>query len=212
MISRIEGRIASAGASRVEIDLGGGLWREVQTPAYLAEQLGARTGEVVTLFTLEYLESVHQGASFVPRLLGFARGEHRRLFELLTSVKGLGAKRALRAMAIEPERIAGAIARRDARALIELPEVGKKLAETILLELADKVGPLLSESERSGLDARSVELKGGLGSSALEAIAGLEALGESAGEAERLVRHVLAQEGSRDLGASELLARALHAR
>lgn len=180
----------AVGTNSVEVAIGG-ITYEVLTPACLIESL--RAGEAVTLFTMQHLEAIGQGSSFVPRLIGFATREHRRLFELLTTVKGLGPKRALRAMVIEPERIARLIAERDTRGLIKLPEVGKKLAETIVLELAEKVGPLLSEAARAGLSARSVELKGAgprLSAEGREAVAGLVALGESEADAVRLVERI----------------------
>src|SRR5712671_6350629 len=86
-----------------------------------------------------YLEGQGQGTSFVPRVLGFATPREREFFELFTTVKGLGNKRALRALAREPVEIAGAIAEKNTRALQELPEIGKRLAETVIAELTGKV-------------------------------------------------------------------------
>lgn len=126
---------------------------EILIPAYLADRLSntpgmsealranpADTSErgTLTLHTLQYLESQNQGASFIPRLLGFASPREREFFELLTSVKGLGNKRAMRAMAVEPATIARAIADRDSRFLQTLPEIGPKLAELIVHELKSK--------------------------------------------------------------------------
>jgi Holliday junction DNA helicase RuvA len=95
-------------------------------------------GQSVEVHTLEYLESQGQGASFVPRVMGFASRPEREFFELLTSVKGLGPKRGLRVMAVEPGVIARAIAERNARLLQTLPEIGPKLAESIVHELKSK--------------------------------------------------------------------------
>lgn len=126
--------------------LGQAIAYELLLPAYLAQRLLTRTrhDEPVTLYTIQYLESVNQGASFIPRLMGFASAQERDFFELLTSVKGLGNKRALRALAIEPSIIARAIAERDARALQRLPEIGPKLAELIVHELKSKADPFLN--------------------------------------------------------------------
>lgn len=94
---------------------------------------------MLDLHTIQYLEGVNQGVSFIPRLIGFTSPRDRHFFELLTSVKGLGNKRALRAMAVAPSSIARAIAERDARFLQRLPEIGPKLAELIVHELKNKV-------------------------------------------------------------------------
>ena len=127
-----------------------GLGYEVLLPAYLADQLmasgaggigggGGVGGALLDLFTIQYLEGVNQGVSFIPRLIGFTSTRDRDFFELLTSVKGLGNKRALRAMALAPSSIARAITERDARFLQRLPEIGPKLAELIVHELKNKV-------------------------------------------------------------------------
>ncbi len=213
MIARIEGTLVEVQQGTVEIALPAGLTWEVLIPAYLGESLATRRGQTVSLVTMQWLEALHQGTSFVPRLIGFERREHRRLFELLTSVKGLGPRRVLRAMAIEPALLVRAIVEQDTKTLVGLPEIGKKLAQTMVLELADKVAPMLDAHERASLDARSIEVKGGLSAVARETIAALQALGESPGEAERIVRRVLEQDADADgLDAPALLQRALSAR
>ena len=121
---------------------------EVLLPAYLAQRLlaesgagelgGMGVGPVVTLYTLNYLESLNQGTSFIPRLIGFDSPRELAFFELLTSVKGLGNKRALRALATSPGAVARAIVERDARFLQGLPEIGPKLADLIVHELKVK--------------------------------------------------------------------------
>ena len=100
-------------------------------------------GVRMSFHTLQYLEAQGQGTSFIPRTIGFGSRREREFFELFTSVKGLGNKRATRALAEEPALIAQGIAARDVKALQRLPEIGKKLAETIILELRDKIQPLL---------------------------------------------------------------------
>lgn len=151
-----------------------GLGYEVLLPAYLAERLAAGRAasagspEEVQLFTIQYLEGVNQGVSFTPRLIGFASVRERAFFELLTSVKGLGNKRALRAMVVPPGSVARAIADRDARYLQRLPEIGPKLAELIVHELKSKAGgfvdaiggePDARESGSAALDGARAEAK-----------------------------------------------------
>lgn len=142
MIARITGMLEQIDDGEALIALPGGVAHQVLVPAYLARRLAENaSGATVTLHTLEYFESQNQGASFIPRLIGFASIAERSFFELLTSVKGLGNKRALRAMAGEPGLIARAIHDRDTRALQRLPEIGPKLAELIVHELKSKVEP-----------------------------------------------------------------------
>ena len=215
VLDRIEG-----GAATVAVPLGdGALAYEVLVSPALAERLGASVGGSVTLHTIEYFESLTQGASFTPRLLGFATPSDRRFFELLIKVKGLGPRRALRALAEPTSAIAAAVFARDVKALQRLPEIGKKLAETIIAELHDKIGPFLGgvpgapsvairpDAARAALDSASAPLP----AAAAKAVAELVRLGETRAEAERLVRLAL----EREPGASSpdaLLTAALSAR
>jgi len=149
MLTRLQGLLESIEENRATVVPEGapGTAYEVLLPAYLADAwLGrsgagpsaAMVGQEVTLHTVQYLEAQGQGASFVPRLLGFASAPERAFFDLLMSVKGLGPKRGLRVMAVEPGVIARAIAERNGRMLQTLPEIGPKLAETIVHELKSK--------------------------------------------------------------------------
>ncbi len=184
-----------------------GVAYEVLLPAYLAARLMPRVGQTVTLITLEYLDSPNQGATFVPRLVGFADVREREFFELLTTVKGIGNRKALRLLAAEPGAIASAISGRDTKSLQKLPEIGKRLAETMIAELSGKVEGFLSRGESAALDAAAlgrVELK--LPPAAEEAVEALVALGEMRGESERLVARALERAGgTRALNADEIV-------
>lgn len=194
----------------------GPLGYEVMLPAATADALASQIGQRISLRTFQYLEQQAQGASFIPRLVGFASEADERLFELLTKVKGLGVKRALRAMAAPSGEIAAAIAGGDVAALKGLPEIGKKLAETMILELKDKVGALAFESGLGGAGAGAGSkgapgAAGGTGidgASAQQAVAALVRLGEERAEAEGRVRAVLKEVGERaaKMSADEILA------
>ena len=177
-----------------------GLAYEVLLPTYMVEHLESRVGHSITLQTRHHLESLNQGASFIPRLIGFVSPADRRFFELFTTVKGLGARKALRALAEEPGAIARHIASRDARSLQKLPEIGKRLAETIIAELSDRVAPYLAD------DLDRVEPKApkrAITPPAEEAIEALIALGESRLDAERKVERALSRNG--DLASAEAI-------
>ncbi len=163
--------------------------REVLLPAYVAKSLAQRIGQTVTFSTLEYLEGQGQGTSFIPRLIGFTAARDRAFFEVFTTVKGIGNKKALRAMAVEPAAIARAIASRDAAALTKLPEIGKRMAETVIAELHGKVEVFLSEQELGSLEIKSgsMALAARLSPIAEEAVTVLTTLGETRGDAERRV-------------------------
>lgn len=209
MITRLAGTLESVEGIEATVRLEGGLWRQVLVPAYLAERLREQTGRPVTLHTLEYLESQGQGSSYIPRLIGFASAQERRFFDLLTGVDGFGNKKALRALAHEPASIARAIAGGDAAWLTQLPEIGKKTAEKVILELKGKVQPFLSAEEIRGMEsaARGEDEPAGPAS---EAIAALVALGETRTDADRKVRQAMLRDRT-IRSADQLVAAALGA-
>lgn len=190
MLARLTGRLELVDDTIALIAPDEGRAYEVLLPLHLADRLSGQMGEEITLHTMEYLEAVAQGASFRPRLLGFETRQERAFFERLTRVKGLGAKRALRAMAEPAGAIAAAITRRDTTFLQRLPEIGKRLAETIIAELHGKVDSF-SEVAASG----KVVTRPG---AAEQAIAALERLGQSRNEAERLVNKAMEREPALD--------------
>lgn len=190
MLCRITGHLESVHETAAIIaSPDGATARELLLPAFLAKSLASRIGQSVTFSTLEYLEGQGQGTSFIPRLIGFTSQRDRAFFEVFTTVKGIGNKKALRAMAVEPAAIARAIASRDAQALVKLPEIGKRLAETIIAELNGKVESFLSEQELNSLEIKSgsIAIPSRLGPIAEEAVTVLTTLGETRADAERRV-------------------------
>jgi holliday junction DNA helicase RuvA len=185
MIGRITGILTSLDELTALITCGP-LAYEVSLPAFLAPRIESQRGQNVTFITYHYLEGQGQGSSFVPRLIGFATLDERNFFELFTTVKGIGNRKALRAMAVEPSEIARAIARKEAAALTKLPEIGKRLAETIIAELTGKVEAYLTPAQVQSLDAASVNAPTPA-QHAQEATLALMALGETRADAEKLV-------------------------
>ncbi|MEM7756177.1 MAG: Holliday junction branch migration protein RuvA [Planctomycetota bacterium] len=201
MIARVTGRLdaldGSISPGTAQLDLGNGIVLSAMLPAFVRERLEDRLGSTVTLHTRFDLEAPAQGSVMTPRLVGFNDPSERAFFELFTSVKGLGVRKALKAMAVPPAEIAGAIAARDAKALIKLPEIGKRLAETVVAELHGKVDRwLLEGAEVVVLDAASRNAKP---ADPLEdeAVAALVALGQSVADAERMVARARAALGER---------------
>ena len=181
---------------------------DVLVPAYLREGLASRAGGIVTLYTIQSFESPDGGSSFAPRLIGFTTPDERRFFELLTTVKGVGTKKALRALASPVGDVARAITLRDASALAKLPGIGKRLAETIIAELHGKVEGFLS----AGLNAAERAAAAPSASEPMrQAVAALVRLGESEADAQRLVRRALEDQPAL-ASADELVSAALGAR
>lgn len=212
MIRKIAGRLESMdGLSALVAPAIGGITYEVLVPAYLAERLLAEVGKSIELLTLQYFEGQGQGSSFVPRLLGFATAQDRRFFELLVTVKGMGNKKALRSLAVEPGAFARAIAERDTRALQELPEIGKRMAETVIAELSGKVEAFVSYETGRGVEAKPGARDATRTGPGIEAVEMLVALGESRADAERMVERATLREPGLSSSAS-IVAAALGSR
>lgn len=166
---------------------------EVLIPAYLAHDLESQINTTITLHTHLYLESQGQGTSFIPRLIGFASVSDRSFFEVFTTVKGVGSKKALRAMVEPPANIAMSIINKDTKALVKLPEIGKRTAETVIAQLTGKVERFAGDAifnPDSPQPASFIEHPT-LPAAAVEAIAALVTLGEQRANAEQKVQLAL---------------------
>ncbi|HRQ73900.1 MAG TPA: helix-hairpin-helix domain-containing protein, partial [Phycisphaerales bacterium] len=180
MITRIAGTLVSVDArGGVVQPEGTGLAYEVLLPAYLADRLAAEVGRRVILHTLEYLEAQGQGTSFVPRLIGFESRDDRRFFEVFTTVKGMGNKRALRALAVPPGEVAAMVVSKDAKGLQRLPEIGKRVAETVIVELSGKLDGFVTADALERRAGSLAEPSIGISPAAAEAVRALIALGET---------------------------------
>lgn len=216
MVSSVTGTllaIETSGAAtlRPAGPLGESVTLEILLPAFLSQRLMTRIGETVTLATFCYLEGQGQGTSFEPRLLGFATADERRFFDLFTTVKGIGNRKALRAMAEPPAVIASAILRGDAKALTQLPEIGKKLAETMIVELKDKVAPYATAETLAPGNGRptrkpAAAIESNLSGPAADAVEALIRLGEQRPEAERRVVKTIERHQGTDLTVERLIA------
>jgi len=191
MIANMSGRLAAKQADRVVVQTAGGVGYELVVPLGVMERLPA-VGEAVILAT----ELVVREDGWA--LYGFAADAERRFFQRLIAVSGVGPKIAIALMsALGVERGARAVRERNIGLLSSVNGIGKKTAERLALELADKLG----EFEEAAAAAPA----GGAAEAALKA---LERLGYGTPEADRALRQVLAADGGDD-DAETLVRRAL---
>ncbi|HMN96279.1 MAG TPA: helix-hairpin-helix domain-containing protein [Phycisphaerales bacterium] len=193
MIARLSGTLLSL-EDGVALVACGDLAYELLVPACDQMRLAGEVGQRVEFHTLHYLESQGQGASYLPRLIGFASATDRSFFELFTTVKGIGNRKALRAMQLAPATIAGAIDARDLDLLRSLPEIGRKTAETIVLELRERVGRFVGgAADGRGAGAEAPRGAGARRPSLVDdAVVILAQLGESKAFARQLAERALA--------------------
>jgi len=180
VISSVSGELVSVDEERALLRAGPAVF-ELLIPAIDGPELARQEGQLVTLYTMFYLQS--DGNSFEPVLIGFMRKEDKRFFEKFITVKGIGPRTALRALTISVAQIAAAIEDKDARALTQLKGIGKRTAELIVAELSGKV------TEFVGLAVRTPQPPGKRFAAAeLDAIETLVVLGERRTDAEQLLQ------------------------
>ena len=183
MIAKILGILEHVSSGSVLVNTQSGMWYEVLVPACDVERLRMRIGQEIALFTIHYLEGDPSHGSQTPRLVGFMNDNDRVFFRLFTTVKGIGNRKALRALAKPVGEIASAIAAKDARYLTQLPEIGKRTAEQIIAELNGKVEPFAGPAAPAATP---------LSEAANEAVSVLVQLGEKRADALTFVDRVLA--------------------
>jgi Holliday junction DNA helicase RuvA len=191
MIARLAGTLEEL-QDGVALVRCGALTYEVLVPAADQMRLAGAIGAEVEFVTLHYLESQGQGSSFWPRLIGFRTARDREFFELLTTVKGIGNRKALRALQLPFPQVAQAIVDRNLALLTSLPEIGRKTAETIVVDLKEKMGPFIEVGAAPGRGP----VPAAAGQLALDAVAILVQLGESRAGARELVERALHADAS----------------
>jgi Holliday junction DNA helicase RuvA len=193
VIAQIAGRLLTKDLDRVEVMTNGGVGYEMSIPLGVYETL-PRTGEDVTLHT--HLVVREDGWL----LFGFASAIERRIFQKLLTANGVGPALALGLLShLSADRLVRALREKDVVTLQSVPRVGRKKAERLILDLADK------------LDDLPAEATGGVrpdGAGADDAIRALVSLGYTTVDAEKAVRGAL-DAGGRGMPAPELIRNAL---
>ena len=138
-------------------------------------------------------------------IYGFKTQEELKMFELLISVSGVGAKSALVMLScIEPSDFAIAVISNDVKVLTKVPGIGNKSAQRIILELKDKLKTEQSELDEEKLEsAKSKSSK--TNENVQEAISGLMVLGYSRKDIEKAFTHLIVDE----LSVEELIKKGL---
>jgi holliday junction DNA helicase RuvA len=195
VISQVAGRLVAKDLDKVEIMTSSGLGYELHIPLSVYESL-ARIGEDVSLHT--HLVVKEDGW----QLYGFGSSYERAVFRRVLDAKGVGPALALGLLStLSADRLVRAIREKDIATLQSVPRVGRKKAEQLILDLADKLDELLRVSS-SGM-VRPPE-----GAAAEDATRALVSLGYSSADAERAVRAAL-DAGPRGMPATDLIRNAL---
>jgi len=168
VIGRLSGKLLAKNPPQVLLDVAGVAY-EVDVPMSTFYALPA-TGEALVLFThLVVREDAHN-------LYGFATLEERAAFRQLIRISGVGARTALAVLSgMSVADLAQAVTLQDGARLVQIPGIGKKTAERLLLELKGRVAEVAGEPSR----ARSSDVVNALvalGYSEKEALAAAQGL------------------------------------
>ncbi|HRN53083.1 MAG TPA: Holliday junction branch migration protein RuvA [Gemmatimonadaceae bacterium] len=177
MIARLDGTLAAHGLDRIELRTGGGVTYEVMVPLSVVEALPKLGGELALHTAMVVREDAWT-------LYGFATADERKLFQRLMGTTGVGPALAMNLLStLTGERLVRAVREGDLATLTQVPRVGKKLAERLVLELRDKL-------DGADVPSGAGKVAGSAGPSA-DAVRALVALGYQAADAERAVRAAL---------------------
>ena len=198
MISRLKGTLISRELDHVEVETAGGVVYEIWIPLSILERLPKPPAPDFEIRTFQVVREESL------TLYGFLEPSERDLFSRLLGASGVGPKVALAMLSTySVRRLAQALVEKDVTALTQVSGIGKKTAEKIVLELADKVEDLAVGA--GGLDGAGADA--GTGPGAQEAVGALVALGYTFVDADAAVRRVLAD--GEAVSTDELVRRAL---
>lgn len=143
MIAHIYGTVAEKFAGSVIVDVQG-VGYELQVA--LSDYDQATLGDEMKFYTHHHIREQSQD------LFGFSSLAAKKLFELLITVQGVGPKAALAILSLgTSEQVRNAIANSDAAFVTKASGVGKKSAERVIVDLADKVGLPTHYASASGV-------------------------------------------------------------
>ena len=197
MFAYIKGSLEMKSSNYIVVDING-LGYKIFMSQNNIECIG-EINDIVKVFT--YVKVREDDIS----IYGFKTQEELRMFELLIGVSGVGAKSALVMLScIEPSEFAIAVISNNVKLLTQVPGIGTKSAQRIILELKDKLKAEQSELDEEKLEnAKSKSSK--TNENVQEAISGLMVLGYSRKDIEKAFTHLIVDE----LSVEELIKKGL---
>lgn len=136
MIAFVRGTVAALTLNSAVIDVGGVGMQIMCAPNTLARLRIGQESQIATSMV------VREDSLTV---FGFADTDERDVFELVQTASGVGPKVAQAMLAVlSPDRLRSAIGGGDLAVLTSVPGIGRKGAERIVLELKDRIGPVIA--------------------------------------------------------------------
>jgi len=143
MIGRIRGTLVATQPPDILLDVGG-VGYEIQVPMTTLYEL-PEVGSELSLYTHFVVREDAQ------LLYGFLRERDRSLFRHVIKVNGVGPKLGLAILSgMDSDSFVRCVQRDDTAALVQLPGVGKKTAERLLVEMRDRLADWIVELDSTG--------------------------------------------------------------
>lgn len=180
MIAFIRGRVLEKQPNRIVVDVHG-VGYELHVPLSTYYDIGDEGSEVSLRVHTHVREEALQ-------LYGFLTVLEQQVFERLIAISGIGPKLAIATLSgIETRELVAAVQRGDVARLTNVPGIGKKTAERIILELKDKLARVVVPAgiDVAALDAPEDRLRDDL-------VSALQNLGYHRPAAEKAVESSLA--------------------
>ena len=174
MFAYIKGSLEEKGHNYVVIEVSGIGYKIFMSETAISKMCDL--GETIKVHTYYYVREDNIS------LYGFLTKEELKMFELLLSVSGIGAKSAITMLSnISPSSFALAVISNDVNSLKKIPGVGPKSAQRIILELKDKL------KTQQAIEEESLEIKVEIQKSenVSEAMEALQILGYNKREVEK---------------------------
>ena len=176
MYAYIKGTLEIKTTGYVVIETNNGIGYKIFMSESAIERLND-IGSTVKIFT--YMRVREDDIS----LYGFNTNEELRMFELILSVSGIGAKSAINILSnITPSSFALAVITNDVNTLKKLPGIGAKSAQRVILELKDKLKT--EEAEAKIETSKEIQVAIKEDDKVQEAMSALQVLGYSKKEIE----------------------------
>lgn len=193
MLNYLRGKIIQKNPTNITIDVNGiGYFLNITLNSF--ERLPDINTEV-KIFTI-----------LIPRedailLYGFAEESEKQMFEQLISINGIGPKVAQSILSgIKPNELKEFIAQGNILALTNIPGVGKKTAERMIVELRDKLAKIPSAIEMTSTSTEDIRI---------QAFQALVTLGYQRQTAEKAIRSAINELKSDEMNLENLIKKSL---
>lgn len=193
MLNYLRGKIIQKNPTNITIDVNGiGYFLNITLNSF--ERLPDINTEV-KIFTI-----------LIPRedsilLYGFAEESEKQMFEQLISINGIGPKVAQSILSgIKPNDLKEFIAQGNILALTNIPGVGKKTAERMIVELRDKLAKIPSAIEMTSTGTEDIRI---------QAFQALITLGYQRQTAEKAIRSAMNELKSDEMNLENLIKKSL---